>query len=152
MNGAHPAEVRARHDLTPDEIDGLEERLYEFNAARTGHRDAAQLSFVAEIDGELVGAVAGHTWGRVCELQQVWVHERLRGGGLGRALMDRAIQEARARGCSHAYLATNDFQAPGFYAKLGFQVVAEIPDRPLGFTEFIMRLALGQVPPSGEAR
>ena len=32
--------------------------------------------------------------------------------------------------------------APGFYAKLGFQKVAEIPDKPLGHTEIVMRLPL----------
>jgi ribosomal protein S18 acetylase RimI-like enzyme len=134
--------IKPRHDLTPDEIDGLEDRIYEINASRTGYKDAALLGFLAEAQGELVGAVAGYTWAGICELRQVWVHEAHRGAGLGKALMTEAATEAKARGCACIYVATHDFQAPGFYAKLGFQKVAEIPDKPLGHTEIVMRLPL----------
>jgi hypothetical protein len=48
----------------------LEDRLYEIDARRTGYEDAALLGFVAEAQGELVGAVAGYTWGGICELRQ----------------------------------------------------------------------------------
>jgi len=135
-------EIKARHDLTPEEVDGLEDRLYEANASRTGYEDAALLGFLAEAQGQLVGAVAGYTWGGICELRQVWVHEVHRRKGLGEALMTEATREAKARGCAYVYLATYDFQAPGFYAKLGFKKVAEIPDKPLGHTEIVMRLPL----------
>ena len=134
--------IKARHDLTPDELDRLEDRLYEMNASRTGYEDATPLGFVAEAEGELVGAVAGYTWGRICELRQVWVQEAYRRKGLGEALMTEATREAKVRGCVYIYLATHDFQAPGFYAKLGFEKVVEIPDKPLGHIEFVMRLRL----------
>lgn len=137
-----PPHIQARHDLTPAEIDGLEDRIYEVNAARTGYRDAAALGFTVEVQGELVGAVAGYTWGGVCELRQVWVRDGDRGRGLGRSLVRAAIEEARARGCSSVILATYDFQAPSFYARLGFETVAEIVDKPVGHTEFVMRLKL----------
>src|SRR5690242_2161424 len=110
-------QIKARHDLTPDEIDGLEERLNRVNASRTGYADAALLGFFAEDQGECIGAVAGYTWGGVCELRQVWVHEARRGQRVGTVLMAEATREAKARGCIYIYLATNDFQAPGFYAK-----------------------------------
>ena len=112
-------QISARHDLSADEVEGLEERLYEFNAARTGYHDGASLAFIAEAEGELVGAVAGYTWGGISELRQVWVHDDWRGHGLGADLMRHAIDEARARGCAHVFLTTYDFQAPGFYARLG---------------------------------
>jgi GNAT superfamily N-acetyltransferase len=135
-------EIRARHELSPDEVDGLETRLYDFNVAATGLADGAGLAFVAESADSLAGAVAGYTWGGICELRQVWVDEAHRGSGLGRTLMARAIEEARSRGCACVLLATYDFQAPGFYVRLGFRPVAEIPDKPLGHTEFVMRLDL----------
>jgi N-acetylglutamate synthase-like GNAT family acetyltransferase len=142
--GADPVQITARHDLTPDEIDALEARLYAFNAERTGHRDGAQIAFVVEEDGALIGAVAGYSWGGVCELQQVWVDEAHRGRGLGERLMNSAIEEARSRGCRHVFLQTYDFQAPGFYARLGFVPIAEIRDKPLGRTELVMRLSLAR--------
>lgn len=134
--------IRPRHDLSPDEIDGIEDSLYKVNASRTGYADAALLGFVAEAGADLLGAVAGYTWGGICELRQVWVREDWRGHGLGAQLMRCAIAEARARDCTYVFLATHDFQAPEFYAKLGFECVAEIADKPLGHTEFVMRLSL----------
>jgi len=140
--GPKPFDIQDRHDLTAEQIDALEDRLYAFNAAQTGYHDAAPLAFVAEVEGEPIGAAAGFTWGGVCELRQVWVHEDYRGHGLGRSLLSRAIQEARDRKCAYVFLATYDFQASAFYAKLGFVAVAEIRDKPLGHTDIVMRLSL----------
>jgi GNAT superfamily N-acetyltransferase len=137
-----PLQIEERHDLTPNQIEAVEEQIYRHNAARTGYRDAAPLAFAAEVEAQLVGVVAGFTWGGNCELRQLWVREDLRGQGLGKRLMNEAVDEARARGCAQILLATYDFQAPGFYTKLGFEVVAELPDKPLGYTEFVMRLRL----------
>lgn len=134
--------VRPRHDLSPGEVDALEQHLYAFNAERTGYADGAGLAFVAEAYGEPIGAVAGHTWGGVCELKQVWVAESWRGRGVGRELMQAAIAEAKARGCADVFLATYDFQAPDFYKRLGFAEVARLADKPRGHTEFVMRLSL----------
>src|SRR5689334_10969040 len=112
------ARITARHDLSAGEIEVLEDRLYEFNAAQTGFHDGKSLAFVVEEQGKLVAAVAGYTWGGICELRQVWVHEAWRGCGLGAELVGHAIEEARTRGCAHIFLTTYDFQAPGFYARL----------------------------------
>jgi ribosomal protein S18 acetylase RimI-like enzyme len=131
-----------RHDLTPDEIDRLEDHLYRHTAERIGLRDARGIGFVAHLGEDLAGAVAGFTWGGICDLKQVWVREDLRGQGLGRSLVQAALAEAQLRGCVHAFLATQDFQAPGFYRKLGFELVAEVPDKPVGHTEFIFRRSL----------
>jgi N-acetylglutamate synthase-like GNAT family acetyltransferase len=137
--GATGLQVVARHDL-----DGaaVEERLYEFNMDATGYRDGLDLGFVVEDAGEMVAAAAGYTWGGICEVKTLWVHPDRRGSGLGSALMARAIEEARARECRLLFLATYDFQAPDFYARLGFECIATIPDKPLGHVEHIMRLKL----------
>jgi len=132
----------ASRQLSPDQIGELEDRFYEFNAARTGHRDYAQLAFVAEVAGAAVGTIAGFTWGGYCELRQLWIDEDHRSKGLGRRLITMAIEEARSRGCVAIYLATYSFQAPGFYKRFGFEPVVEIENRPVGHSDFIMRLAL----------
>lgn len=134
--------LTTRHDLTPDEIEALEELIYELNASRTGHRDALQLGFVLSLDDKMVGAVAGFTWGGICELRQLWIDEPFRRAGHGRALLSKAIDEARARGCAYVYLATYSFQAPDFYKKFGFQPLAVIKNKPLGHSDIIMQLAL----------
>ena len=138
MTEAAP-QVVARHDL-----DGaaLEARLYEFNMDATGYRDGLDLGFVVEEAGEMVGAAAGYTWGGICEVKTLWVHPDRRKAGLGSALMAQAIEEARTRGCRLMFLTTYDFQAPDFYARLGFETIATVSDKPLGHVEHIMRRTL----------
>jgi ribosomal protein S18 acetylase RimI-like enzyme len=135
--------LRPRHDFTPAEIDALEDRLYEHNTAATGHRDGLLLGFeVLDDDGARIGAVAGHTWGGVAEIKQLWVDAAARGQGLGLALLDAAIDEARRRGCRQVFLQSYDFQAPGLYEKRGFVRLVEIPDWPKGYVNVLMGLRL----------
>ena len=55
-----------------------------------------------------------------------------RGSGLGRRLMAMAEKAARGEGCVGIWLDTFEFQAPGFYEKLGFTPFGELPDHPRG--------------------
>jgi GNAT superfamily N-acetyltransferase len=134
---------RPRHDFSLEEIDQFEGRLYEHNSAATGHRDGRGLGFEMLDDvGARIGAIAGHTWGGVAEIKQLWVDDAHRGEGLGLALLDAAIAEARARGCRQMYLQSYDFQAPAFYEKRGFVRLIEIPDWPEGHVNVLMGLRL----------
>jgi GNAT superfamily N-acetyltransferase len=123
--------VRPRHELTADEVWGLEERLYDYNSEATGFHDGAGLAFVCEDGGELIGAAAGYSWGGICELRQVWVRADHRRRGLGGALLEAAVAEAARRGCAHVLLASYDFQAPEFYRCHGFVEVAPRRTNPL---------------------
>ena len=41
-----PPRLEARHDLTPDEVDAIEDRLYEHNSQATGRHDGRDSGFV----------------------------------------------------------------------------------------------------------
>ncbi|HKV75871.1 MAG TPA: GNAT family N-acetyltransferase [Gemmatimonadales bacterium] len=122
------------------DIEFLENRLYEFNVAATGFQDGLLLGiFLRDESGQIVAAAAGHTWGETCELKQVWVAEPLRGAGVGRRLMAEAEGEAVRRGSRQIVLSTFTFQAPGFYRKLGFEVVGEVAGYPTGHAHLVLR-------------
>ena len=87
-------------------------------------------------DGVLIGGAVGRSWGGCVELQQLWVDEAWRHRGTARVLMQRFEDRARERGCTLAYLETFSFQAPGFYARLGYEVAS----RTEGFGEGIYKL------------
>jgi ribosomal protein S18 acetylase RimI-like enzyme len=70
------------------------------------------------------------------EITVLWVAESYREQGLGRELMERAENEARRRGCRYARLATSDFQAPGFYQKLGYRLYGTLENCPPGVNNF----------------
>ena len=83
--------------------------------------------FMAMQDGEAVGCAAllkmadgGY------EVAKMTVSEALRGSGLGRALMQRCIDEGAALGAHRLYLETNSSLAPalGLYRAMGFRDLA----------------------------
>jgi GNAT superfamily N-acetyltransferase len=120
---------------TPDprDIQYLDDRIYEFSAAATGIDDARLLSItVRDDDGTIVAGLFGWTWGGCAEVRTLWVHETLRGSGLGTRLMATAEAEARARGATQIVLSTHSFQAPEFYRRLGFEAAGHYDDYPAG--------------------
>ena len=54
-------------------------------------------------------------------IEWLWVDEAMR-GGTGREVMALAEKHAMAQGCIKAHLDTFNFQARGFYEKLGYRV------------------------------
>lgn len=111
----------------------LGDGLYEFNSTTTGIFDGTLLNASIEDDnGEIVAGISGHTWGDTCEISRLWVHESLRGTGIGSRLMRAAEDEAIRRGCTQMVLSTHSFQAPAFYERLGFRRLATIPNYPKG--------------------
>ncbi|MCC3777169.1 GNAT family N-acetyltransferase [Streptomyces sp. UNOB3_S3] len=90
-------------------------------------------------DGGLAGGLVGHVkWGWL-HLDLLWVDERHRGAGLGGALTARAEDVAReAHGAVGSQVETWDFQAPGFYRKVGYEEVAAVEDYPPGMTNHLL--------------
>ena len=137
---------------TPQDVEYLEDRVYEHNAGVTGIADGQLLAFLVRDDsGRIVAGICGNTWGGGCEIRQFWVEESQRRRGLGTRLFQAAEQEARRRGCTQMLLMTFSFQAPAFYARIGFEVVATIADHPRGHRNFLMRKRLERADPSSES-
>jgi GNAT superfamily N-acetyltransferase len=129
----------------PDDIQYLEDRLYEFNSAETGITDGEWLAiFVRDDDHRIVAGICGNTWGGCAEIRQFWVEEGRRKQGLGTRLLEAAEREARRRGCRHMLLMTFSFQAPAFYAKRGFEVLAVVDEHPHGHKNLLLRKPLGE--------
>ena len=126
----------------PGDVQYLE-RLYEFNAAATGIADGEWLTIlVRDETRRIVAGLGGNTWGGCFEIRQLWVEETRRRQGLGTRLFEAAEQEALRRGCRQIVLSTFDFQAPGFYARRGFEVAAVIDDHPQGHRNLLLRKRL----------
>jgi len=81
---------------------------------------------------KIEAGLCGETFWTWLYVDEIWVHEDLRGHGLGRTLMQAAETEAIKRGCTGAYLWTQDFNAPGFYEKLGYERFVEMSGFPTG--------------------
>jgi len=128
----------------PKDIRFLQDRLYDYNVEQTGSGDGKWLSiFFRDDAGEVVAGLRGWTWCGACRVQSLWVRQDLRRQGYGQRLLGAAEQKARARGCDQVSLDTFSFQAPLFYKKLGYEVIAVVegfPCRP--HSEYHLRKTL----------
>ena len=129
-------------DPTPDEVQYLEDRIYEFNSSACGIGGGESLAFFVRERDRIVAGICGNTWGGTCEVRQFWVEPSQRGRGLGTALFDAVEEEARRRGCTQLVLMTFSFQAGAFYERQGFDVVATIDNHPRGYRNLLMRKPL----------
>ena len=133
-------------DPTPEQIQHLEDRLYEFNSQTTGITDGEGLAiFVRDEQGRVVAGIGGHTWGGCCEIKQFWVEEPRRRQGLGAKLLQAVEHEARRRNCKKITLTTHSFQAPEFYVRHGFSVLAVVEDNPRGYQNLLLQKELETV-------
>ncbi|MEI6361021.1 MAG: GNAT family N-acetyltransferase [Actinomycetes bacterium] len=128
----------------PEDAAALRQALYDFNFAETGFVDGRDLCcFVKDESGALVAGIDGFTWGGYARIEFLWVSPAARGSGMGRALAQAAIDEARRRKCRTVVVSTHTFQAPDFYRSLGFVEVGRTSGTPEGFDEVLYQLHLG---------
>ena len=119
------SEITTTTGKTDSELDQrLSDELDKVNAAATpGTAAAEELTVRVEQDGELLAGVSGWTWGRAAGIAMTWVREDQRGTGLGGRLLTAFENEARERGCTHLFVTSFTFQAPGFYRRHGYEEI-----------------------------
>lgn len=134
---------KVRINSEPMASDADTERVTEglalFNVARTGQDHWRNVKlFVRDEQGLIRGGLLGHIWGGWLHITDLWLEESLRGGGLGRTLMDTAEKEARDEGCRYVHLDSHSFQAPEFYRKLGYEEFGRLKDSPIGHEQVFL--------------
>jgi GNAT superfamily N-acetyltransferase len=124
---------------TKEEIQFLEDRIYEHNAACTS-RDDGKLFSKLIYDGEdrLIAGITGWTWAGACEITLFWVNDDYRKKGYGKMLLDAAEEEALKEKCKVILLRSYSFQAPQFYLKHGYKLEYETRDFPPGHNYFCL--------------
>ena len=103
---------------------------------------------LAEYEGQLAGCVALHKLAigkdkddaRVCEMKRLYLRPQFRGKGLGRAIADRIIAEARQIGYQRMRLDTVEpvmRDAVAMYRKIGFREIAPYRENPMAGTLYM---------------
>ena len=99
-------------------------------------REPRSTYFVAEWNGEVVGGGGiypspGLPEG-ICELVKMYLLKKVKGKGLGRLLIQKCLDEAKAKGFEKIYIETMPElkQALNTYEKFGFEYI----DHPMGNT------------------
>ena len=79
---------------------------------------------IVEVDGEIVGSYGLYPLSnKVCELRKMYLLPSYQGHGIGKILMDEALDLAREKGFEEIVLETNSVltRAKRLYEKYGFQ-------------------------------
>jgi ribosomal protein S18 acetylase RimI-like enzyme len=131
------------HHPSAQDLAFLEDQIIAFNCATTGYQDGKMLSvFVRNEKEEIIAGISGFTWGGYCKVEWLWVHADWRRQGYGKELLLAVEAEARARGCRQIVVDTHSFQAPGFYQKLGFEIIGLAQDCPQGHQSIYLQKSL----------
>lgn len=124
---------------TEGDLQLVDAGLERHNAGAAPLSEVARLAaFATEPSGRVVAGAVGRTWGKCCELLQLWVAPEFRAHRVGSRVLREFEEHARARGCTVFYLTTLSYQAPGFYRKHGYGALAEITGYPDGITKYLM--------------
>jgi len=90
---------------------------------------------LAEFEGQLAGCVALHKLQEgICEMKRLYLRPEFRGKGLGRAIADRIIAEARQIGYQRMRLDTVEpvmKDAVAMYRRLGFREIDPYCQNPM---------------------
>jgi putative acetyltransferase len=90
---------------------------------------------LAEYEGQPAGCVALHEWEPgICEMKRLYLRSSFRGKGLGRAIAETIIAEARNLGYQRMRLDTIEplmKDAVEMYRKLGFREIAPYRANPI---------------------
>ena len=88
------------------------------------HQCDALPGFIASLAGKQVGLLTYHVNGRDCEV--VTIHTAVRRQGVGSALLNQAVMNARKLDCDRIWLITTNDNEPAiqFYKACGWQLTA----------------------------
>ena len=128
---------------TENEIKYIREELNQFNNERVGEDGHTPLNIVEyDANGNVIGGILGGTYWGWMYVDILWVHENHRKQGISSKLLSMAEEEAIRRGCHHVHLDTMSWQAPEFYKKHGYEVIAVLPDIPRGNQKYLLQKTL----------
>ncbi|PUZ23895.1 carbonic anhydrase [Chitinophaga costaii] len=123
-------------DLT---FQGFEEELETLPA---GYASPTGALFIAKVDGKLAGSVAIRAFDNTtCEMKRLFVRDQYKKQGVGRALAEAALEEARVLGYKRIVLDTLAHMRPAIklYTSLGFQPIAAYYDNPISDAVYLTR-------------
>ncbi len=122
---------------SPDDLDAVQRLLTEHHLPLEGLADHIGTTFVARLDGRVVGSAALEVYADGALLRSVAVTSAFRGNGLGHALTEATIEHAVGMHVPAIYLLTTT--AEQFFPRFGFAPIGrdDVPASVQASIEFV---------------
>lgn len=99
-----------------------------------------EVSFVYKENDAITGRIVGHIHWDHLSVELFFLEENARGKGIGTKLLKEIEEVALEKQCKYAFLETMSFNAPVFYQKNGYHIMAQIENSPAeGETRYFMK-------------
>ena len=110
----------------PDDIQALGDGVMAYAKQKRGFTPLEFFAFFIRGDAsKIIGGCNGNTLYGCLYMDQLWLDESLRHQGYGTQLVLAAEKYGKEKGCTFATVNTMNWEALGFYQKLGFQIEFE---------------------------
>lgn len=121
---ARSVDAKRIFDIYLKSLEGLSEEGYEWFEAMVRVRSRRRKILVAELGGEVVGFAVAYRYRGAAYVDSIAVEPRLRGHGIGSALLDELERELRGEGAELVALSVKDEnkRALNFYLRRGYSV------------------------------
>lgn len=122
----------------------INDGLKEYNQTKIGPYEIIPFNIYAiDTQEKVIAGIKGEFINQLVRVNLVWVDENNRNKGIGTKLFEALEKYAKEHNYKIIQLFTTDFQAPGFYEKLGFTCMAKV-DRVFvgGKIDYLMRKVL----------
>lgn len=127
---------------TPADREAILAPLIAYNdryAGPSGYKPLALL--LRDPSGKTIGGLSARSQYDWLYIELLSIPEELRRKGVGSDLIRRAETVAAERGCVGVWLDTYEFQARGFYEKLGYEIFGTLDDHLRGSSLFLSQAA-----------
>lgn len=131
--------------ITKEQMEFMLNWMYSTETLSQQWQDGHEFYLISK-DNTDVGFIALEQAGHELKVNKVYVLPEVQGCGAGKRLMEKAIERAQAKKCTHLFLQVNRAnKARFFYDKLGFTIRSE-EDFDIGngfyMNDYIMELSL----------
>src|SRR5262245_10493268 len=139
-NGKVDPNITVAEEYDPAEAAVISDGLRAYYIDQAGYYDFRPLAvFVRDPQtGKVLGGLHGRSEFGLVYVAWFFLPENLRRARIGSRALAMAEEEGRRRGCTRIALTTLSIEAPGFYKKRGYDVVATIDCEPPGLTRYYM--------------
>lgn len=90
-------------------------------------------------EAQLIGGIVFQKYNDILWIEGIWVDEKFKRQGIGKLLLEQAIDIARKNNIQNVQLNTYFSEAKNFFVASGFEIIHMIPHWKYGLTCYFMR-------------